>query len=260
MRVASWNVWWRFGAHWRARQDGILRELVAEQPDLLGLQECWAVDGTSQAHELAAALGMHAAFAGPSLPPVPEPPETPDQDGVRLGVGVVSRWPIVAVAEHRLPARQRSLAPVALVATVAAPTGELRFVVSCVEWEPDFLADQLAQTQALAGIVAEVDPSVPVLLAGDLNAAPGGPELAPLLDVLTDVWAAGGGDPDTATLSSANPYAPRQAVKQLDRRIDHVLARPAAGRSLGVDAVRLAGLDVEQPPSDHYAVVADLRL
>jgi endonuclease/exonuclease/phosphatase family metal-dependent hydrolase len=189
---------------------------------------------------------------------VPDPPETADQRGIDLGVGLLSRWPISRLVEHRLPARRRPVRPVVLVATVAAPAGDLDFAVACVEWEPEYADDHVAQTTELARIVAAGEHAV--VVAADLNAAPGGPELAPLLDVLVDTWAAGGGDPDAATLSSANPYAPRAAAKQIDRRIDHVLARAAPGRRLAVDGVRLAGTDPDKPPSDHYAVVADLRL
>lgn len=256
----TWNVWWRFGDGWRARQSGLLDELARLQPDLVGLQECWGVDGTSQAHALAGPLGLHAAYAAPSLPPVPVPPEQPDQCGVTLGVGLLSRWPIIATAEHRLPARQRDVAPVALVATVASPIGDLDVVVSCVEWEPAYVDDHVAQTAALAGLVRGRPVQRPVVLAADLNAAAGGPELAPLLAVLHDVWPLGGGDPQAATLSSANPFAPRAAVKQLDRRIDHLLVRPGGGRPLVVHDVALAGVDGDPLPSDHYAVVADVRL
>lgn len=259
MRVVSWNVWWRFGDDWRRRQDGILDELAGLQPDLVGLQECWAADGTSQAHVLGAALGLHAVFGAPSLPPVPDPVGSPDQRGVQLGIGLLSRWPVVRLAEHRLPARRRPVGPLALAATLAAPIGEVQFVVSCVECEPAHVDDHLAQTTELARVVGGIDPRSPVVVAADLNAEAGGPELAPLLDELIDTWPVGGGDPRAATLSSANRYAPRAAVKQLDRRIDYVLARPAAGQRLLVDGVRLAGTHPETPPSDHYAVVADLR-
>ncbi|MGY1705960.1 endonuclease/exonuclease/phosphatase family protein [Geodermatophilus sp. SYSU D00697] len=29
VRVATWNVWWRFGDRWRERQDALLRTLRA---------------------------------------------------------------------------------------------------------------------------------------------------------------------------------------------------------------------------------------
>jgi endonuclease/exonuclease/phosphatase family metal-dependent hydrolase len=77
---------------------------------------------------------------------------------------------------------------------------------------------------------------------------------------MVDTWVAGGGDPDAVTLSSANPFAPREASGQIDRRIDYVLARPGtAGRAVRVRRAFLAGAPVGGlPPSDHHAVVVDL--
>ena len=55
----SWNLWWRFG-DWRARHEAILATLRAERPDVCGLQEVWAVrDGEHQA-ELLAPRARHA--------------------------------------------------------------------------------------------------------------------------------------------------------------------------------------------------------
>ena len=94
VRLVTWNVLWRFEPDWRARERAIMTALEQLGPDVLGLQECWSFDGVSQAHAIADRLGGHAAFDGPSLPPVPQPPEHPDQAGVLMGVGLVSRWPI----------------------------------------------------------------------------------------------------------------------------------------------------------------------
>lgn len=79
VRVVTWNLWWRFGGQWLDRQPLVVKRLRAVAPDLVGLQEVWAAGGMTQADVIADALGMHAAFAAPSLPPVPVPPETPDQ-------------------------------------------------------------------------------------------------------------------------------------------------------------------------------------
>jgi endonuclease/exonuclease/phosphatase family metal-dependent hydrolase len=97
MRVMSWNLWWRIGGNWQARQGGIVSTLRELQPDVAGLQEVWGGKGSSQAEVLADRLGMHAAFAAPSLPPPPATPESPDQEGIQVGVAVLSRWPILHV-------------------------------------------------------------------------------------------------------------------------------------------------------------------
>jgi endonuclease/exonuclease/phosphatase family metal-dependent hydrolase len=135
--------------------------------------------------------------------------------------------------------------------------------VTCLEWEPEFAADQLAQARAVAALATDprLDGRMPVLVLGDMNAAVEHPEIAPLVDALIDTWAAGGGDPAAKTIDSAIPHAPVEAVKLIDRRIDHVFARPGRlGRAVTVTGAFLAG---DRPvgsvyPSDHYAVGVDL--
>jgi endonuclease/exonuclease/phosphatase family metal-dependent hydrolase len=263
VRVLSWNLWWRFGDAWRERGRGILSTLEAVRPDVAGLQEVWGTAETTQADRLAERLGMHAAFGAPSLPPPPDPPERPDQAGVEVGVAVLSRWPIVEVRRHLLPSRHRPEI-VALEAVADHPGGPLHVVASCIDWEREYAAQRLAQTRALAALLTDParDGPLPVLLTADLNAPPGTPEIRALTDVLVDAWAAAGGDGAGHTLSSANPLAPRGAPWLLDQRIDYVLARagtparPVVVERAFVAAEPRAGGD----PSDHYAVVADLRL
>jgi hypothetical protein len=113
----------------------------------------------------------------------------------------------------------------------------------------------------LAVAVARREPEARVLLA-DLHADPAQAELAPLLDAMVDTWTAAGADPAAVTLDSALPFAPLDAVKQIDRRVDHVLARAGRpGLPLSVSGAFLAG---DRPiegvyPSDHYAVGVDLE-
>ena len=90
----TWNIWWRFGPKWQERQSVLVETLRAVDPDVVALQEVWGTDETTQAHEFAASLGLHAGFAEPSYPAVPDPPQVADHDGVTLGLGVLSRWPI----------------------------------------------------------------------------------------------------------------------------------------------------------------------
>jgi len=270
MRVMVWNVRWRFGGNWRERERSILATTGAYRPDLLGLVESWSGEGTDQPHRLADQRGMHAAWAATSLPPIEYAAQRGpnrqgvDHDGVDIGVGLVSRWPILHVETHALPNEQRGgAAPTALLATLDHPRGPLHVVVAGIEWEPRYAADQLAQCRALAALATDVrlDGPLPVLLLGDLNAAVDQVELAPLVDAMVDTWAAAGADPSAVTLDSALPFAPRGAVKQIDRRIDHVFARPGRpGLPLSVRGAFLAG---DRPidgvyPSDHYAVGVDL--
>ena len=71
VRAMTWNLWWRFGPHWKDRQPAIRVTLERLRPDVVAFQEVWATEETTQAHELADLLGLHAAFASPSYPPAP---------------------------------------------------------------------------------------------------------------------------------------------------------------------------------------------
>jgi endonuclease/exonuclease/phosphatase family metal-dependent hydrolase len=264
MRVMTWNLLWRFGDDWRERGHGILSTLEAARPDVAGLQEVWATAKTTQAEELASRLGMHAAFGAPSLPPPPRPPESPDQAGVEVGVAVLSRWPILTVHEHRLPSRHRPEI-VALAAVLDHPRGPLHVVVSCLDWEPEPAAQPTDQTRSLAALATDParDGPLPVLLTGDLNAPPTTPKIRVLTEVMVDAWVAANGTADSGhTMSTSNPLAPREAGFLIDQRIDYVLARPGTpAHPVVVTMAFLAGDPQEgRYPSDHYAVVADVRL
>jgi endonuclease/exonuclease/phosphatase family metal-dependent hydrolase len=103
---------------------------------------------------------------------------------------------------------------------------------------------------------------LPVFVTADLNAGPDSAELRPLLRAMIDTWMLGGGDPHARTLRSEHPFAPLEATKQLDRRIDYVLARPTQLRArLQVRrAFTLAEPVAGVHPSDHDAVVIDVDM
>lgn len=263
-RLMTWNVWWRFGPRWRERQPGILATIRGLAPDVVALQEVWSADGTTQADELAAALGFHAAFAAPSYPPAPSRPELDDHDGVGLGVALLSRWPILTSEGIAMPARHRAWDPVVLRASVAHPAGPMPVLVACLEYATAYSDDRLAQARLLADLATDpsADGPCPSVVLGDLNAAADAAVLRPLQDVLTDAWPAGGGSPDAVTLPSTHPSAPLEAGPELvDQRIDHVFFRPGHEDQLvNVESVSVAGDAVDGViPSDHRAVVADLR-
>jgi endonuclease/exonuclease/phosphatase family metal-dependent hydrolase len=264
MRVMTWNVFWRWGGDWRERAPAILSTLRAYRPDVVGLSETWSGGGTSQPAELGAALAMAAAFAPTSLPPEPEPVEEPGQAGIAMGIGLLSRWPILATEVHDLPHEQRGgRPPTALLATLGHPQGQLHVIVTCLEWEPEFAADQRAQAETVRRIATDprLDGPLPVLVVGDLNAAVGDDVIAPLTGALIDTWRAGGGHPAARTLDSAIPHAPVEVAHLIDRRIDHVLARPGTpGAAVAVHHAFLAGTWPVDGiyPSDHYAVGVDL--
>jgi endonuclease/exonuclease/phosphatase family metal-dependent hydrolase len=259
MRFVTWNVLWRFDPDWRSREHAIMTVLDALRPDVLGLQECWATQDASQAGVVAERFGMHAAFLAPSLPPVPHHPDRADHAGVMMGVGLVSRYPIRAAVRHDLSVSHRQVAPTALEARIDHPESPLDVIVAATEWEPAYADDHLAQTERLAAILAAGEGGVPRFLLADLNCDGSQAEFQPFTDVADDTWELGGGDPNAVTLSSAVPFAPLEATKEIDRRVDHILVRRREG--VTVEAAFTVGEPVGYVyPSDHFPVVADVRL
>jgi endonuclease/exonuclease/phosphatase family metal-dependent hydrolase len=261
-RILTWNVWWRFGPAWADRQPGLLARLREAAPDLVALQECWGTEETSQAHEFAAELGLEAAFVAPALPPVPDPPVRADHVGVEVGIGLLSRWPIAAARAVVMPSRHRRPAPTAMIATVRHPGGPLHVVAACLEWVPAFGDDRAAQAQMLVDLARDParDGPLPVVVFGDLNAAPGSPILRPLRDALVDAWLAGGGDPAATTRRSGHPHSPTDTPELADQRIDHIFFRAGQpGLQVSVPAVALVGDPVDGlDPSDHMGVMCEL--
>lgn len=254
----TWNVWWRFGGNWREREPGLAGVIAEQNPDVLGLQECWATDGRTQAGVLADAIGAESAFVPVGPPPIPDPPEDATQFGVQMGLGLVSRWPIESVERVQLFSDGRDNA--ALVATIAHPRGELRVVVGATSWEPDRVDETARQVATLQELTREghATRAMPSILLADLNYDRTQPALAGV--DLEDAWDAADRDADVRTLSATNRFAPQDAVSQWDRRIDHILY---VRGQLGGEASRAWIVRDEAggfPPSDHYPVVADLTI
>jgi endonuclease/exonuclease/phosphatase family metal-dependent hydrolase len=261
MRVLTWNLWGR-GGDWRSRQDAIAAVIADAAPDVCGLQEVWDAPDGNLADQLAGQLDLGWCWRG-AHPPRPE-------DGVSIGNAVLSRWPVLAVEELRLPAGDLPERRVAVCARIAAPAGVLPFVTTHLTYLPGGSAIRLEQVCALAHFVAEqaVEAAYPPVVTGDLNAEPASDELrllgglltAPAVPglVLLDAWRYAAPDDPGFTWDRRNGHQRHSIIP--DSRIDYVLVglpRQDRGR---VGTVRLAG-DVPVNglwPSDHYAVIADL--
>src|SRR5919106_291583 len=163
LRVATWNVWWRFGP-WEERQPAIAETLRRVDADVIALQEVWDNrDGVGQPAALAGALGYHHAFA-------------PGFDGgeALFGNAVLSRWPIVASETRGLPSTAATEEfRVALKVEVDGPRGRFEVYTTHLNWRYDESHVRQAQVRALAEMVGESDGRVyPAIVCGDLNADP----------------------------------------------------------------------------------------
>ena len=154
-----------------------------------------------------------AAYAEPSYPAVPEPPRTQDDEGVTLGVGLVSRWPITARRVEQLPARHRSWSPVALAASIDHPAGPLHVVVSCLEHGIPYSDDRRAQTAFLAEFATrpELDGPCPVLVMGISTPHPTAPYCARCVRSSSTPGLSAVAIPCAVTLPSSHPSASLEA-------------------------------------------------
>lgn len=260
LRVMTWNVWWRFGP-WEERAPAIEAVVRTVDPDVLCLQEVWGLeDGTSFASELAGSLGYHHAVAA-----------IRDWEGIRFGNAVLSRWPIARSDHRRLPATPETEEHrTVLLAEVEGPRGRVQVFCTHLNWRFDHSAVRQEQVRAICAFVDECRPrGYPPVLCGDLNAGPASDEVRMLTGrkavpvpklVFHDAWEVAGDGGPGDTWSNDNPYAALDLEPA--RRIDYVLAGwPKAGGAGHAVSCRVVGLDPVDGvvPSDHLAVVADLR-
>ena len=267
MRVATWNVWGRYGP-WQARQAVIEANLRAINADVVCLQEAWEEDnGVSQPERIAEILGMsdwvyERAFV---------------MNGAWSGNAVLSRWPIVRHAATELSMegggatdtdeRERR---VIVFTEIDGPRGVFQVFCTHLSWRADWSGVRQAQVAETCGVVRSYSPRrFPAILCGDLNAPPSADEIRMLTGlaavpvpgvIFRDAWAVGG-EGDGATIAARNPY--NGAALEPDTRIDYVMVGwPKLGGCGHVVRARVAG---DEPgddglfPSDHFAVVADLR-
>lgn len=277
LRVLQLNTW-NVEGPWPQRLQEIVAQIRRLQPDVVCLQEVVSgPDGRSSAHILADALvaggshPWHVAYAGTPYPEevlgVPE--------GALWGVAVLSRWPIEAEHSQLLADGYPSMWMV-----LHARTN--RIDVFSTHLTPAAHDGVWRERQAL-----EVDAFVrthqgesplPVILCGDLNAAPESSEIRYLTGLQSlegrstyyqDAWAVAGDGGPGYTWDPQNPFA--APLHLHPKRVDYVLvgdhfpfnapSAPGAGPGDGTGKVLHCELVGPQPltgthPSDHHGVFA----
>lgn len=259
IRVATWNLWWRFGP-WPERFPAIVATLQAADPDVVALQEVWGEGATDQAALLAEALGgFHHAYG-----------HRWEGAAVQFGNAILSRWPIVASEQRPLPAPpDLDELRTVLRADIEGPRGRFSMFTTHLNY-------QLGQSRIRQDQVGDVCRFVretaveghPPLVAGDFNAVPDSDEVrmmtgrmavpAPPL-AFRDVWDVAGEGPGL-TWSPVNPFV--AAEEEGRARVDYLFtAGPGeGGRGMPVRVDLLGDHPVDGMwPSDHFGVVADLR-
>ena len=261
LRAVTWNVWGRFGP-WEQRGSAIVSVLRAAQPDIVLLQEAWsAVDGGDQVDDLARQLGLphHCATARDLT--------FGDWGPVNA---IVSRWPLVDVAEHRLDSIDDGWGGVVLRAVVDGPRGELDAYCVALDWPPNASRRRQHAVAQLAELVDRRQRATrrPLLVGGDFNAPPDSDEIRMLTGLcpppvdgftLFDAWEAAGAG-DGVTWSRTNPWAAPTLLPS--RRIDHLFVgwprRGGVGSVVAAEVIGAAAVD-GAVASDHYGVLATVR-
>jgi endonuclease/exonuclease/phosphatase family metal-dependent hydrolase len=183
------------------------------------------------------------------------------------GLVLLSRWPVAEYRFHRFrvtgPRRPEALMRKGVqVATVRTPGGPLAVVNTHLsanrddDWAPEnrFTRVAAAELAEIAGLLATVDPDLPVVVAGDFNVPRESAVLTSFARAagLTDVLAGDTSPTYRPTVRFPNPPA-----------LDQVLIR---GRSLAGRATLVFQDPVTLPDgrstylSDHYGIAADLTL
>jgi endonuclease/exonuclease/phosphatase family metal-dependent hydrolase len=226
LRVATYNI-----LAGRQGLDEVIAAVQSLDADIIGLQE---VDrgtrrsgGVDQPQRIADALGMDVAFA-----------HHREYDGGRIGVALLSRYAITKARRIALPTGGLA----SLDAEIALASDVMRVIV--VHLHPTDPRDPPAKRAKMdaarmreASTVLEVAraTSDPLVVLGDFNARPTGPEYAAFATVLRDAC-----PDDTATWPATFPLV----------RIDYVWTSSAL-KSVGCPHIATSA-------SDHRPVIADL--
>ncbi len=259
MRLMTWNLL-RFD-NWAERQAAIESVIRTEEPDIVLLQE--VATSERQSERLAEKLGFHEFHTSDT-----------DPASAYMGNAVLSRWPLANAVDSRLPGidgrpAYRSL----LTAHASTPWGP--WPIACTHLDHRFDDSELRcrQVDAVVDVVAELrgdpDRDRPVILGGDFNAVPDSDEIRRLTGrttprrrglVFNDMWEMAGVGPGW-TWSADNPMLAE--ANWPNRRLDYLFVSwprlKPAGRPVSIRLAGTRAIDGIQP-SDHYAVVADVRV
>jgi len=175
LHVVLANVHYGFDVEGRQRAHEVGDLLAGLDADVIALNEVdrgWLISGAPDLlATYAGATGMQAVFA-------------PAADEI-WGNALLTRLPVLEVQRTRLPRGRDPLVRSALTVVVELPDGSPLGVIVTHLSDVDRQGDtRLPQAQAIAAIVARLrERGIPAMVAGDLNARPGDPEVGVLEDL-----------------------------------------------------------------------------
>ncbi len=258
LRLATLNIWNR-GGPWEERLLAIRAALVAEDADVIGLQEVVAIDGFDQAALIAEGLGYHVVHGRHSAARIP------------LGNALLSRFPVIRSEALDLPTEDDTERRSLLRADLEAPFGRLSVFVTHLDWRLHEGHVREIQMRFATDAIARACPpgqGFPPILMGDLNAEPDSDEIRFLRGLTSlggrrvyyaDAFGLAGQGPGI-TFARRNPFA--AVMHEPDRRIDYIFVREPDHRGRGAPLEAHVAFDVPYQgvfASDHFGVVATLQ-
>lgn len=154
--------------------DAIARVLIAAKPDLVALQEVdvhTTRSGSSlhQAEDLAKRLGMKAFFS-----------KGIDYAGGEYGIAVLSKYPVLETKRYPLTTLAGTNGePRSLATMLVEMPGGKKVLMACTHLDAQRNdSNRLVQMREMTEILSKQP--YPVIVAGDMNAAAGGPVIAQL--------------------------------------------------------------------------------
>jgi endonuclease/exonuclease/phosphatase family metal-dependent hydrolase len=248
VRLVTFNVHHGVGPDRRFDLPRLATVLKALDADVLCLQEVDRHFGSRSEDVdepvlLSRALDMQLAW-GPAIGD-PGPQGGPDRE---FGNALLSRLPILVSDVHPLPSTAE---PRTALRTMIELDGAALWVTT-THLDNESAAGRAAQAAALAELVT--GPMETGVLAGDFNAPPEAPELAPLRDRFSDAWEVARSRDERSTWRFwQGDRGGTFPTGSPDRRIDHVWVSPGVGVA---EARVLETADA----SDHLPVVVDLEV
>lgn len=193
LKVMSYNI--HIGQD-AANKDQLLQMadfIKSSKADLVGLQEVDSVCNRSgkidQMKFLAERTGMYYAYAS-HFP----------YDGGSYGIGILSRYPISDIKDHRiiLTSNGKSDAATRALLTVSVLSGKKKLIFATVHMDYRDSNSRFAQSEDLIKLFFER--TEPIILTGDFNAYPEAKEVLNLKNIFTDT-----GSDDAITFPAVKP-------------------------------------------------------
>lgn len=179
LKVMSYNIHIGQDSDNVDQLESLAKFIKSSKADLIGLQEvdsvCNRSGNVDQIKFLAEKTGMYYAYARHFA-----------FDGGSYGIGILSRYPLTNVKDHRLILTSSGTEDAATRALLTADvfSGRKKLTFATVHMDYRDSNSRLAQSEEMAAIFGEM--KLPVILTGDFNARPGTKELMKLQTVFTD--------------------------------------------------------------------------